>query len=454
MKNTLQSLCLSIIGLLLIGYLIGDTGFAHIGVPPVYISEIILSVVIVIFIFAPEISIIYQSKLIWIIFAIDLWCFLQTVPYIESYGIDSLRDSAIYGYSIFAIIIANYMVNPKRIEHLCLIYWNVVVVCIIIMPIIILFQVDESELPEDNLPLLLLKPGDVAIQLVGILSFELLGLRAASLSIFNRESTVLRWAFWGAWIVVMLWVVSMSRGGLLALVCGLSVVALFRFRRTHVMGFLAAVVAVMVLLSVLDIRYEGERRDISSTQVVDNILSLFKAGGFSDTNLSGDMEGTAEWRLSWWHDIVDYSVFGPYFWTGKGFGINLASDDGYQTDIDERLRSPHNGHLTFLARSGVPGLMLWLSFLVCFATALFRMAARLQKQQLFGWQRLNLWILSYWIAAVVNASFDVYLEGPQGGIWFWSVTGLGVAVLALEHRALSGQLSPAEAQIFRRMALA
>jgi hypothetical protein len=454
MKDIIQSLCLAMIGLLLLGYLIGDKGFAHIGMPPLYISEMVLTASIIFFIFAPELSIFYQSKLILMILAIDSWCFLQTVPYIETYGLDSLRDSAIYGYSIFAIIIANYMLNPKRIEQLCLLYWNIIIVCIIMMPIILIFQVDESELSEDNLPLLLLKPGDVAIQLVGILSFELLGLRAATLSVFDRGATVLRWVFWGAWIMVMLWVVSMSRGGLLALVCGLSVVALFRFRRAYVMGFITAIVAVMVLLSVLDIRYQGERRDISSTQVVDNILSLFKAGGLSDANLSGDMEGTAEWRLLWWHDIVDYSVFGPYFWTGKGFGINLASDDGYQTDVDERLRSPHNGHLTFLARSGVPGLMLWLSFLVCFAVALFRMAARLRKRGLFGWQRLNLWILSYWIASVVNASFDVYLEGPQGGIWFWSITGLGVAALALEHRALSGQLSPAEAQVFQRMAMA
>ena len=29
----------------------------------------------------------------------------------------------------------------------------------------------------------------------------------------------------------------------------------------------------------------------------------------------------------------DYTVFGDYFWTGKGFGINLADDDGFQTTV-------------------------------------------------------------------------------------------------------------------------
>jgi hypothetical protein len=35
---------------------------------------------------------------------------------------------------------------------------------------------------------------------------------------------------------------------------------------------------------------------------------------------------------------------------------------------------------------------------------------------------------------VINMAFDVYLEGPQGGIWFWSVLGLGVAALTIQDR--------------------
>jgi hypothetical protein len=44
-------------------------------------------------------------------------------------------------------------------------------------------------------------------------------------------------------------------------------------------------------------------------------------------------------------------------------------------------------------------------------------------------------ILAYWLAMLVNASFDVYLEGPQGGIWFWSVFGLGLAAARLSADA-------------------
>jgi hypothetical protein len=44
-------------------------------------------------------------------------------------------------------------------------------------------------------------------------------------------------------------------------------------------------------------------------------------------------------------------------------------------------------------------------------------------------------VLVYWAAVMVNSSFDVYLEGPQGGIWFWSVFGIGLTIILLDHSA-------------------
>jgi hypothetical protein len=36
---------------------------------------------------------------------------------------------------------------------------------------------------------------------------------------------------------------------------------------------------------------------------------------------------------------------------------------------------------------------------------------------------------TFGVALLVNASFDVYLEGPMGGIWFWCIYGLGLGSL-------------------------
>ena len=59
--------------------------------------------------------------------------------------------------------------------------------------------------------------------------------------------------------------------------------------------------------------------------------------------------------------------------------------------------------------------------------------------------RANLWILAYWTALLVNGSFDVYLEGPQGGIWFWCIFGLGIAAVEAQRRL--AVRAPSEANV-------
>lgn len=169
-------------------------------------------------------------------------------------------------------------------------------------------------------------------------------------------------------------------------------------------------------------------RPATLQQMIENLLSIF--GSSSE----GGLEGSKQFRLAWWGKIVDYTVFGKYFWTGKGFGVNLADDDGFQTTVDHSLRSPHNSHITVLARMGVPGLLLWLLVQGAFGIGLLRAVFAHRRG---GDQRLALLsglILAYWVAMMVDTSFDPYLEGPQGGIWFWTIFGLGLAIMRLVPR--------------------
>ena len=170
-------------------------------------------------------------------------------------------------------------------------------------------------------------------------------------------------------------------------------------------------------------------RPATINQVIENILSVF--GSSSDQGL----EGTKQFRLAWWGTIVDYTVFGKYFWTGKGFGINLADSDGFQATADHSLRAPHNSHMTVLAREGVPGLILWILLQGAFAIGLIRAIVLARRA---GDSRLAIlggWLLAYWVAIMVDTSFDPYLEGPQGGIWFWVIIGAGLVVIRLAPRA-------------------
>jgi len=157
-------------------------------------------------------------------------------------------------------------------------------------------------------------------------------------------------------------------------------------------------------------------------------MSVF--GNSSDTTL----QGTKMFRLDWWGKIIHYTFQGPYFWMGKGFGINLADDDGFQPNVDHSLREPHNTELSILARMGVPGFFLWdllqaaWFLLLLRALLIFR---RIGDKQLAS---VAAWVLVFWVAIMVDSSFDPYIEGPQGGIWFWTLFGVGLVLMRLVPR--------------------
>jgi O-antigen ligase len=162
--------------------------------------------------------------------------------------------------------------------------------------------------------------------------------------------------------------------------------------------------------------------------MIENFLSIF--GSSPEPGL----EGSKQFRLAWWGEIVNYTVFGDYFWTGKGFGVNLADADGFQSTVDHSLRSPHNSNMTVLARMGVPGVILWLLLQGLFGIGLLRATLAFRRAGEAHLALIGGLVLAYWLAMMVDTSFDPYLEGPQGGIWFWTIFGLGLVVMRIAPR--------------------
>ena len=108
-------------------------------------------------------------------------------------------------------------------------------------------------------------------------------------------------------------------------------------------------------------------------------------------------------------------------------------------------RSPHNIQMTVLARAGVPGLVIWSLLQSTFALSLVVAFFRARRERREWWARVNLWILSFWLAFMVNAAFDVFLEGPQGGVWFWCLIGFGIAALEAQRAERSESRQPVRA---------
>ena len=259
------------------------------------------------------------------------------------------------------------------------------------------------------------KAGDAGVQLAGIAAFVLLGLYSA------RDTTSFRQvALWAGWFVSA-GLAALSRSAMLAMAataaCFLFVISV---PRVLSLAFVSAVFVVMLLTVNPEVDL-GLSRNVSVTQLIANLGSI--TGG-DDAQL----DASKDWRLSWWTKIYGYTIDGPYLWVGKGFGVNLATDDGFQVDEEQSLRAPHSAHLEILARAGLPGLALWALLQLAFAAAMLRAAAIARRIKEPVWIPLLGWVFVYWLAALVNGSFDVYLGGPQGGIWFWSMIGLGLAL--------------------------
>jgi hypothetical protein len=407
------------LAIVLAGYAIDGRGFAYIGVPPLFIGEISLLLGVVTFLSIHgwwRVLLLPQAVAIYPLLICGL---IATIPYIGPYGFDTFRDAVTYGYAIFAFIIAAVlMAEPTRLVTLVRWYrrfWRVFLCAIPIVYCITHFLHDAvPKWPFADQRIIQLKEGDVLVHLAGIICFWIAG--------YEKDA---KWQ----WVALMTGAIAImgviDRAGLVTFLIVLGLCMVLRPKNIAPWRLGTMILVSLFLLWASDLKIPvpgGKDREVSFQQIVDNLLSI------TGQSHQVGLEGTKEWRLQWWTDIVNYTVHGKYFWSGKGFGVNLADDDGYQVG-DGTLRSPHNVHMTILARMGVPGIVIWMLMHVFVGASLFLNYLRARTSNDERWTKFFMFIFAFWLAFLINGSFDVFIEGPMGGIWFWTVVGAGMAAV-------------------------
>lgn len=419
---------LHVVGCLLIGYAILDKGFAYFGVAPIYVGEMVLAIGIFSLLMGSVSARVVKSPMVWALMLMCLWGLLRTLPYLDTYGILAIRDSVIWLYALYAIFVAGALLKSQSLNLVPRWYGAFFPWFLVLAPVAFIitekFLYAVPNFPGTQTPIIWMKAGDMSVHLAGVATFMGLGLHRY---VWKRQSNIKEFVLWSILAFDIIAAGSRNRGGFLAVIVACLVMMLFkpmnRMNRFIVPGLL-----ILMLALVFDLRIPvGGGRDISVQQILTNVQSVV---GKSEKE---SLEGTVSWRLAWWQRIKDDTILGDHFWLGRGFGVDLASIGGFEDGTGNR--SPHNAHLTILARSGVPGMVLWLVFLGVVGASLTQGYFRAQAAGLDVLAKLNVWVLCYWTAYLVNASFDVYLEGPQGGIWFWCVTGFAIA-LNIEQRVL------------------
>ncbi len=408
----------------LVLYAFLEKGFAYAGWAPFYVSELLVLLGVVALIGTRSLPTLIRTPLGICVSCFLAWQAACTVPYVEEYGIDALRDGALWGYSLFAWVTAALVLRLRGFLHTAVTehYQRFAQVYLVLGAAAwlasLFFRDALPRWPDTGVSIPLIKGGEYCVHIAGVMAFAFSGL--------SRK---------GGWIALIIADAMLGmgvRGGFLAFVVATAFIMLLRPRVQRVLLLAASGLIVVVTMATFDIHFSipGMSREFSLDQLSDSVNSIV---GVSDRQ---DLEGTKSWRLAWWSTITEYTLNGPYFWQGKGYGVNLADSDGFQVGTrEEPLRSPHNSHLTFLARSGVPGFVLWVTVQLLWLGMMLRGYLQASRHRLELWPGFFAWVSAYWLAFAVSASFDVFLEGPMAGIPFWSLFGMGWGgYIPLQHR--------------------
>jgi O-antigen ligase len=422
------------LGLLLAGYLFFDKAFAYLHIPgtPVFVGEIVLAIGI-----AESV----RARLTWrhvltalptlkILLAFMAVCYIRFAYDSLTYGLDAVRDSSIWYYGSYAFLVgAAAICDPTFLSRLLRWYRRVVPWFLLWAPIaVVVAQIDAFSaitIPDSDTPINAIKVNDIAVHVALAIGFLWLGGdRIAGGRSGRRWESLL--AVIG--ILALLMSGSQNRGGLVAAGALLAIVLAYlpagRQRRI-VFSVACSLMVVIIPILLLNLRFQGERREVSLQQVEANISSIFGEGN------SEDLSGTVEWRQGYWEQVLDDLLSSQRWLTGVGFGPILPDRYDIKAGVanpQQPLRNAHNSHLTILARTGIPGFALWTLFWLFWCHHLARWIRGRPGGVRDPGAGLAALLLAAVVGFLVNAFFDPALDGPHAGIWLFTLVGLGAAL--------------------------
>jgi O-antigen ligase len=414
-----------LIAALLGGYLLFDKAFAYLRLPgtPLYVSEMVLGVGALGAILATRYLRvpIRDEPILALLVAFAIWGLIRALPGVAPYGIDALRDSALWYYCLFAFFICAALAkSPQLLERLMAQLTRLTPWLLLWLPLGVVLASEEAvpRVPFSTISILAHKTGNAAIA-----ALLVLGWMWVSPNTRSPRSRAL-------WSVMALVVIALAgtqnRGGLIGVVAGATIGLAFVRNR---LGLVARAIVIATvglgLASMLSLRLPVaglQGREFSASQLVANVVSL------SGEDSPGNLGGTVKGRQELWSRILDKQIADGRLVDGSGFGQNLAAEVGVYDEGKETLRNPHNSHLDILARMGLVGLSLWIALWIGWYWRLIAGCRRLGRQGLHVRRQVAVLSLVVTTAILVSSSFDPQLEGPQVAALLWTAFGIGVTV--------------------------
>ena len=331
---------LALLAIALLGYALMGKGFAYLGFPPLYVGEIAFLIGTVVFLRTGALVASLATLPSLVLVALMVWVLARTIPFVSVYGFDSLRDSTVVMYGGFALIVIGLLLEDARRIDTVLRYYNILLVsfpAIFVGFCLTLFWVEYIPRLYGSVPIVDITTSAVGTHLAGTMVFVLIGYRKVSFLWFL------------VWLATLTIVAATNRGATLA-VLGPVVFAMLMLGRLRLL--LTAMLAVVSIFAVL-LTVEGtftQDNETEGSPSAESVRTRYVKNAESIVGHSGEqnVEGTKRWRLDWWDIIINDTIYGPNFWTGRGFGLNLAEADGFAGPAvlhgqpRAPTRSPHN----------------------------------------------------------------------------------------------------------------
>ncbi len=413
----------AVLNMLLVGYIVGNRGFAELTLAkPLYPGEIALGVIFVATLIRYVLSRELPDLSGLLARLVLIYCVLGAVRLFldySTYHMDAARDSAMVYYSIFFFLGRELATRPasKLMLERCLRFSFIALVPIALV---------QRLFPETFMINILSQKDDI------LTTFSALGV-----FVLYTRPNIYRFK-WLRAMLILFYIgyiaIGVTRASLVGLMLG-GIILLVARQWKFLSYFAVALVLGLTALGGLAFTY-GSSSTISPEVMLEKFESIVDVTGTKQYNSDfGNLKASNnEFRRTLWQSFFDDTTeSSPVF--GRGFGYDFLAryQDVFRKGEWGNLRSAHNFYITLYGRMGIIGSIVFL--LITWQVIVGGVRAGLAARA--GW--LPLEDLSYWCGAwaiLTAAVFGVVLEGPMGATVFWTFLGVGVRTMqaAAEER--------------------
>ncbi len=405
-----QRLLVVLTAVLLLGYLSLSRSFAHIGIGPLFIGEMVLAWFLLTqprTVISLGVSSLSRSTPLtgfaWCLFASGVYGLVQCLRgiLVSGYPMVAVQNFVFHVYPLFLFL--GMWVGRRNPHFLRRTLFGIAWVTGVYGALYL--TVFERYIPiGQNVFTWFGQPAGAAISLLGLLCFPRpLGrsLIPAMLNAFVLMGVQVRAEWLGFALALVLWGWLTRRLG--------------RLVQFAIVGLL-----VLGLALIADVRIESHGThagEISVANIVGRALSSVNPELASQFTKGGESYGsTVSWRTGWWkaiwacvHSRPSWALFGP----GYGFPIWNFHPEHLRTII----RTPHNVWVYALGYTGWLGVLLFAALQGSLGVLLWRTART--TGQPFG--------VCIWVMTLAWATFDNFFETPYGAIPYYLLLGLALA---------------------------